>query len=178
MKAIIPKDPLLAAGKFVTIATQALMAIVMLGLAAAIPGTLLSSSHVEKNLPEAMSDKLPQALFAIEASLVIGLIVAAATFYFANQLGRIIDTVGKGEPFVAINAQRLSRMGWVSLAIQFVGIPITILVSYLSTLFPDVDISVEGGLSLSGFVLAITLFILARVFRKGTQMREELEGTV
>ena len=30
----------------------------------------------------------------------------------------------------------------------------------------------------SGVILVLVLFVLARVFRKGTEMREELEGTV
>jgi hypothetical protein len=38
--------------------------------------------------------------------------------------------------------------------------------------------STGGGISFGGFLLALVLFILARVFRKGTEMREELEGTV
>jgi hypothetical protein len=32
--------------------------------------------------------------------------------------------------------------------------------------------------SLAALPLAVTLFILARVFRRGTLMRDELEGTV
>lgn len=35
-----------------------------------------------------------------------------------------------------------------------------------------------GGIDASGILLVILLFILARVFRKGTEMREDLEGTV
>ena len=40
--------------------------------------------------------------------------------------------------------------------------------------------STSGGqhISLAPLGFAVTLFILARVFRKGTEMREELEGTV
>ena len=34
------------------------------------------------------------------------------------------------------------------------------------------------SISLSGIMLILTLFILARVFRQGAMMRAELEGTV
>jgi hypothetical protein len=37
---------------------------------------------------------------------------------------------------------------------------------------------VDFGLSFGGVLLALVLFILARVFRKGAEMRAELEGTV
>ena len=40
------------------------------------------------------------------------------------------------------------------------------------------DITVDAGLDVSGILLVVILFILARVFRHGTTMREELEGTV
>jgi Fe-S cluster assembly ATPase SufC len=35
-----------------------------------------------------------------------------------------------------------------------------------------------GGLDMTGILLVIILFILARVFRHGAAMREDLEGTV
>ncbi len=35
-----------------------------------------------------------------------------------------------------------------------------------------------GGISGNGLLLMLILFILARVFRKGAEMRAELEGTV
>ena len=38
----------------------------------------------------------------------------------------------------------------------------------------DVDVGLDGG----GILLILVLFILARVFRQGSAMREELEGTV
>lgn len=36
----------------------------------------------------------------------------------------------------------------------------------------------KGAFDLGGIILAITLFILARVFRQGAAMRNDLEGTV
>jgi hypothetical protein len=40
------------------------------------------------------------------------------------------------------------------------------------------DADFDFGVSLGGLLLALTLFILARVFRQGAAMREDLEGTV
>ena len=37
---------------------------------------------------------------------------------------------------------------------------------------------IEVGVSFSGILMALVLFILARVFREGARMREDLEGTV
>jgi hypothetical protein len=38
--------------------------------------------------------------------------------------------------------------------------------------------STSGGLSLNSLVLALVLFVLARVFRHGAQMHDDLAGTV
>ena len=40
------------------------------------------------------------------------------------------------------------------------------------------SISVDADFSTNGLLLALVLFILARVFRTGAKMREDLEGTV
>ena len=40
------------------------------------------------------------------------------------------------------------------------------------------DVHFKAEMPLSGLFLALVLFILARVFREGTRMREDLEGTV
>jgi hypothetical protein len=67
-------------------------------------------------------------------------------------------------------------MAWLALAIQVVSIGLGPLTYLLSQHFDDVD--VEGGLSLNGVALVLVLFVLARVFRHGAAMREDLEGTV
>jgi hypothetical protein len=36
----------------------------------------------------------------------------------------------------------------------------------------------KADVPLAGLFLALVLFILARVFREGTRMRDDLEGTV
>lgn len=40
------------------------------------------------------------------------------------------------------------------------------------------DTGFDGDISLSGWLLALVLFILARTFRHGTNLRAEIEGTV
>jgi len=38
--------------------------------------------------------------------------------------------------------------------------------------------NIDGGLDGGSILLILILFILARVFREGARMRDELEGTV
>ena len=42
----------------------------------------------------------------------------------------------------------------------------------------NADITIDAGLDIEGILLALILFILARVFRHGARMRDDLEGTV
>ena len=42
----------------------------------------------------------------------------------------------------------------------------------------DHEVGSGDGFSLTGILMVLILFILARVFKRGAEMREELEGTV
>jgi hypothetical protein len=111
-------------------------------------------------------------------TLVGGMIAAALKFLF--ELRGIVKSVDRGDPFEPANADRLSRMGWLMVAAYAIGIVAGVAVSWLQRVVPeargaDIDINGDGGGSI---LLILVLFILARVFRQGARMREELEGTV
>ncbi len=106
----------------------------------------------------------------------IGIAIFAATAWALNQLRKIVDTVRDGDPFVAANAARLRKIGWVLVGIQLTGIPIGILAVQLNHHFDDIDI--DTGFPLNGLLAILLVFVLARVFEQGAAMREDLEGTV
>jgi hypothetical protein len=118
----------------------------------------------------------PETIWAIAALLLMAAVMAVLGFYFARHLFRIIGSVGEGDPFVPANADRLRAMAWISVAVHVVAIPMSILAKWTENVTKDVHFKAE--LPLSGLFLALVLFILARVFREGTRMREDLEGTV
>lgn len=111
--------------------------------------------------------------------LVLGIAMAILGFFFFRLLRRIVDSVGDGDPFIPINADRLYQMGWLSLALQAVIMAATPLMIWFDALpeKPNVHHN-DTGFSIGALVTALLLFVLARVFRVGSQMREELEGTV
>jgi hypothetical protein len=115
---------------------------------------------------------------AVLVVLVIALASLSLAYDFVTRLAQIIDTVGQGDPFTDANAKRLTRMGWTAIAIQVIAIPAGLLSVWLKPQLAEGTFSVESDFSLTGIGLAIVLFILARVFRKGTEMRDDLEGTV
>lgn len=174
------KDALLRIGKIMTVLLQAIIAIVIAGLTIAVPYLLFNTDEVANALAESGSSaSLTSILTMIVLLLVAVIAVIAAAFHFFQLLGRIIDTVSEGEPFVEVNADRLSRMGWIVLAFQLAAFPIGALAAYLAAQMPDhIDVSADIEFSLTGVLMAVVLFILARVFRHGTALRDDLEGTV
>ena len=81
------------------------------------------------------------------------------------------------DPFVADNARRLMQIGWLLLGMQAVGLATDMLMS----MFPkEVTDHIHAGFDLSPFAIlaALLIFVLAQIFRRGSQMRAELEGTV
>ena len=95
---------------------------------------------------------------------------------FVRKLLQIIRTVSEGDPFDAANADRLQGMAWVSLAIQIVGIVLGAIAHWVAKALKETDIHFEW--QLTSIIMILLLFILARVFRRGAEMRSELEGTV
>lgn len=129
--------------------------------------------------------RLAQQGIGAEAVPWIALIMVAAAavvalgFFFLRYLRQIVDSVAHGDPFAPTNADRLRNMAWLALAIQAMAIVATPLVIWFDAapFKPNVHHG-SDGLSYGGLLLALILFVLARVFRVGAEMREEIEGTV
>ena len=142
-----------------------------------IPIVIFKHSAVVRDLAE--SGIRAGALPWMVLLLALGIAMAILGFFFFRLLRRIVDSVGEGDPFVPINADRLQSMGWLSLALQAVIMAATPLMIWFDALphKPNVHHG-ESGFSVGALVTALLLFVLARVFRVGAEMREELEGTV
>ncbi|MFN2099577.1 DUF2975 domain-containing protein [Altererythrobacter sp. MF3-039] len=171
-------DPLLLAGKLITYIGQGLMAIAGVALTIALPLIIFFQDKVQAEWREEMATTADFPTLWLVAILIIAAAVVALVFLFLGRLRAIINTVGEGDPFVPENAERLTFMAWVMLAIQIVAIPAVAIAIYLQKALEGTDASIDAQLDLSGIILVIMLFILARVFRHGTVMREDLEGTV
>jgi hypothetical protein len=171
------RDPLL---RTVRIALTAVMALAIIVSAALVLSTLvllLSPGPVLEFLSRHMGHPFPSDLL-YGAAGVQGLLMVSAIlgFYFFRLLRRIIDTVAEGDPFIPENAVRLGQMGWIAIAVQIIAIPAGVLAGWIAYVTQVHEVSI--GVSLGGVLLALILFVLARVFRKGAEMRDELEGTV
>ena len=110
---------------------------------------------------------------------VLGAIQLTLTYFFLRHLRRMIGSVAHGHPFDRVNADRLRSMAWLSVASQIVAVPMTRLIVWFDALPQKPNVHHDSdGLSMGAIILTLVLFVLARVFRTGAEMQDELEGTV
>ena len=174
-------DALLKLGKIVALMLQALcvlgggiflllIVVVTLWSQGMLPGLIEA-----EGLPDVARHPLLTAL--------IGLTIMAdltVMFFFFGKMRALIDSASKGDPFIPDNAQRLNAMAWLLLSSQILSVIVGELRVYAVSL---INPQSENGFDISpndltGFLIVLVLFILARVFRHGAAMRDDLEGTV
>jgi len=92
------------------------------------------------------------------------------------RLLRMVETVGRGDPFVAANAYRLHAIAWILVALNLLSMVIGGIGKTISS--KEFPLHLDAGFSINGWLCVILAFVLARVFAEGTLMREDLGGTV
>ena len=176
-----PRDPLLLSVRIIIICLMVVMGIAIGALAIGAPAVLFNQAEVLGELAkEGYTGDPARVIWGIAGVCLLAILPLALIFEFLRTLNAVIDTVADGQPFAAANAARLGRMAWLSLAVQAAAIPVGTLGFWLGQQFEKgkADVDIDIGFSGSGVMMALVLFILARVFRHGAAMREELEGTV
>ncbi|MCT2399047.1 DUF2975 domain-containing protein [Novosphingobium mangrovi (ex Huang et al. 2023)] len=179
----ITRDPLLAIAKGILWLLMGVMVLAAIATIVAVPAVLVMRDQIMVDLAKEMPGlDAPHFVLAIAAVCLLAAILLALLFRIFQLLKQIVDTVGAGDPFVPVNARRLTQMAWLTLAVQVVSLPLTRIGMWIHEVTKGagadgVDIRVTG-VDGNGLLLVLILFILARVFRKGAEMRAELEGTV
>jgi len=105
----------------------------------------------------------------------LGLVGVPMNFIVLSRLLAIVNTVRTGDPFVAQNAARLQAIAYAVLGQQLLQLIIGTIARIVSTPTHPLRLS---AFSTGGWLAVVLLFVLARVFAEGTQMRSDLEGTV
>lgn len=126
-----------------------------------------------KLAPSPDSERLITGLRAVA---VLGLAAVPLHYVVLKRLLAMVQTVRAGDPFVAANAHRLQAIAWALFAIQLLSIAIGAIGRAVST--PAHPVHLDAGFSISGWLAVILTFLLARVFAEGTNMRDDIEGTV
>src|SRR5687767_8557808 len=123
--------------------------------------------------PSLEADRVVMGLRSIAA---LGLVAIPLNYACLKRLLAIVETVRAGDPFVAVNADRLQTIAWALLALQVLSLVIGAIARVVSS--PAHPVDIDAGFSINGWLAVLLTFLLARVFAEGTHMREDLEGTV
>ena len=124
----------------------------------------------------APSPDAERVVAGLRAIAVVGLVTIPLNHVILTRLLAIVETVRRGDSFVAANASRLQTIAWAALALQILGMVIGAIAESVSS--PAHKVDVDAGLSLTGWLAVLLTFVLARVFAEGTLMRADLEATV
>jgi hypothetical protein len=130
-------------------------------------------AEIAKEKPGIDTSSLLPGLLAIFA---LGMLVLGLLWTMMRKLLTIIDSVEDGNPFIKANAVRLRAIGWMMVGVQIVGLPLATAAGNVADLFGENDVGFD--LPLNGILAILLVFILAGIFERGAEMREELEGTV
>ncbi len=171
------EDPLLGIARAILTFLMGLTIFVGAAIAILVPVVVLIQDRVLVEIARSpASQPGGDVIGAILAVLVLAAGIAALSFLFLRHLRRIVDTVRQGDPFIPENAARLRTMAWLSIVLQAVALFAGALTVWLEEATKHLEANFD--VSIGGILLPLVLFILARVFRRGAEMREELEGTV
>jgi len=174
-----PNDLLLLAGQVLAALMQIFMAIAAAALVIALPAILFLRDTINAEIAGEAASGLP--VMPLVGVLAFALVIVALVFVFFGRLRAIIASVGEGDPFVPENAARLNLMAWLLLSVQVLVVPLAgfgLMLAKWADQFENQNITIDAGFDLTGILMVIILFILARVFKHGAAMREDLEGTV
>ena len=151
----------------------------------ALPAILIFYENVLAEMGKVfVNQPEPEVIGLIALLMVLGIVMMLLSLFALNRLRRIVDSVGQGNPFTRINGVRLRGMGIAVLAFQVVAFVGSLLATGLLTMLgearqgQDFHVAVDGSISLTGILLFLLLIILARVFDRGADMQEELDGTI
>jgi len=121
-------------------------------------------------------------LLIVALAVLAGISILALAILIFRAVRQIVDSAVSGDPFVVENADRLARIGWLLVGVygvQFVaGVTMGVLIP--PQLKDDLKFDGFGGFDFSplGILAILLIFVLAQIFRHGSEMRAELEGTV
>ena len=159
--------------------------IASVALVLSLPAMAIVGPEILADVGDDFVNQPPVEVLWVAAGFVLVLLLIMLLSYFTiDRLRKILASVREGDPFNRTNGLRLRGMGIAIFAIQLLtlvlGGAMGIIVGLLGELKDGKEntIHMEFGISLSGILLVLLLIILARVFDRGADMRDELDGTI
>lgn len=114
-------------------------------------------------------------LTAIRWTLLVGIGAGVAAHVIFRALEWLVTLVRRGDPFVPDAARQIERIGWALLGLQLLDLSFGLIAWQISRFMPG---AFDWQLSFTGWIAVLVAFVLARVFRVGATMRDDLAGLV
>ncbi|MDQ2980200.1 MAG: hypothetical protein M3R62_13365, partial [Acidobacteriota bacterium] len=103
------------------------------------------------------SSGIPQMIMGLRAIAALGLVAVPLNDAVLRRLLAIVETVRRGDPFVAANAYRLQSIAWALLALQLLSLVIGGIGKAIST--PAHPFHLDAGFSASGWLAVLLTFV-------------------
>jgi len=138
--------------------------------------SLVAEVPVMTALGVKFTDGSATLIFGMRLIMVIGILSIPLAHIVLTRLLEIVETVRRGDPFVAENAARLETIAWMVLGMELLHFAVGAIAASVSTDAQPLDI--DWNFSVTRWLAVLLCFVLARVFQHGTRLRRDLEGTV
>ena len=142
---------------------------------AILAGLVSNAAWTMTALGFAPADQTAALIMAARLIALVGLAGVPLNLIVLRRLLEMIDTVRAGDPFVARNAERLQTIAWALLGQQVLQLLVSLIASASRAEAHGLHFD---SISTGGWLAVILLFVLARVFAEGANMRDDLAGTV
>jgi Protein of unknown function (DUF2975) len=112
------------------------------------------------------------------AAFAGGIAALALVQLILRALRRVVASAGVGDPFIEANAVDLVRVAWLLLGLNVIDALIKPVVYLLAPAAVRAQVHGIVHISITGLFAVLLIFVLAQVFRRGSDMRAELAGTI
>ena len=161
------------------VVTMLLIGMYVLGVAAMILGLATSRLPLDKIAHwtgvTMTADEIGRMALAAFAGAIAAL---ALVQLILRALRRVVASARVGDPFIEANAVELVRVAWLLLGVTVVDALIKPTVYLLAPAAVRAKVHDVVHISVIGLFAVLLIFVLAQIFRRGSEMRAELAGTI
>ncbi len=161
------------------IVTTVLIGMFVLGVAATIFGLATSRLPLDR-IAQATgvtmtADEIGRMALTAHATAIVAL---ALVQLILRALRRVVASASLGDPFIEANAVDLVRVAWLLLGVEVIDALIKPIVYFIAPAAVRAKIHYTFNISVTGLFAVLLIFVLAQIFRRGSEMRAELAGTI
>jgi Protein of unknown function (DUF2975) len=161
------------------IVTMLLIGLYVLGVAAMVLALMTSRVPLDRIAHWTGVTMTADEIGRMALAAFAGAIVAIALVHFIlRALRRVVASASVGDPFIETNAAELVRVAWLLLGVEVIATSIKPMVYVLAPDAVRASIHHTVNISVTGLFAVLLIFVLAQIFRRGSEMRAELAGTI